>query len=119
MVVGALTRHTSLASLAGLLAWALEGIVTSVKEAMESGAFGDVGKWRKAVDVVAWILPKNADLATLNQRMLAHEFLSPAAAARLLGDTVDVDWWYAGGTTALFAGTFVLLTCLYVARRDW
>jgi hypothetical protein len=119
MVVGALTRHTSLASLAGLLAWALEGIVTSVKEAMEAGAFGDVGKWRKAVDLVAWVLPKNAELATLNQRLLAHEFLSPAAAARLLGETVDVDWWYAGGTTALFAGTFVALTCLYVARRDW
>ncbi len=119
MLVGAATRHVTLASLAGLMAWGLEGVVRTLRTMMEHGQIGGGERWKPLVDVAYWILPKSSDLAVLNQSILARDYLSAAGATRLMGGAVEVNWWFAGGTTALFAAAMVAFTCVYVARRDW
>lgn len=119
MFVGALTRHSSLASLAALFAWALQGIVLALRDFLASGVVDGAARWQKLVDGVYWLLPKCSDLVALNQELLARERLSPELAAMLFPPTPPIDWWFAGGTTALFAAAFVALAAWWVARRDW
>ncbi len=119
MLVGAATRHVTLASLAGLLAWGLEGVVQALRMAIEMGQIDQASRWKPLIDGAYWILPKSSDLAQLNHWMLARDHLTAESAQRLLGAAPVVDWWFAGGTTALFTAGMVALSCLYVARRDW
>lgn len=119
MLVGAATRHVTLASLAGLMAWGLEGIVQTLRMLIESGQIDRATRWKPVIDAAYWILPKSSDLTRLNQWMLARDHLAADSAARIYGAAPAVDWWFAGGTTALFAAAMVTLTCWFVARRDW
>ncbi len=120
MLVGALSRNVTLATLGALVFWALQGIVQSIKSAIDSGMISNADRWKPLVNASYWILPKSADLGRLNDVMLARSNLSDQAFARAMsGPLAPVDWWFAGGTTALFAAGIMALTCMHVARRDY
>ncbi len=119
MAVGIATRHVTLSTLAGVGAWGLERVVEIARSALEFADAEARARWRPFLDGVHAVLPKAGDLATLNQWMLASDHLGAASATRLFGAAPDVDWIFAGGTTAGFAAVLVTLACLLVARRDF
>lgn len=119
MLLGIATRNTSLATLGAALCWFLASMIAGGREALRM--FGKApSSWSKALDVAYWIVPKPSDVGKLNELFLARSSLSPAAVARVLElHRVEVDWWYSGGTSALFAGAMLALTVLVFHTRDW
>jgi len=119
MAVGIATRHVTLSTLAGVGAWGLERLIETARGVLQFADAEARARWQPLLDGVHAVLPKAGELARLNQWLLASDHLGAASASRLLGVVPEVDWAFAGGSTAGFAAVLLGLACLLVARRDF
>ncbi|MSR46372.1 MAG: hypothetical protein EXS13_04815 [Planctomycetes bacterium] len=123
LLVGALTRHATLATLGALGVWSTAGGVDTFRELAAQGQLPIGPRWLAVLDGVHHVLPKCGELKALNQWALASEHLSQETMQRMFGGVAatagEFDSWYVGGTTAVFAAVLVALTAWFVQRRDW
>jgi ABC-type transport system involved in multi-copper enzyme maturation permease subunit len=121
ILVGLLTRNSTLAMLASVGAWGLAAAFRAVRLLPEM-LQADATQWKRVVDVLYWIAPKTSEMGLLDLTMVGKMQLSPQAYARLLermpAEVAIPDWWFVGGSSALFAGCLVALSIAIFRRRD-
>jgi ABC-type transport system involved in multi-copper enzyme maturation permease subunit len=121
MLFGLLTRNSTLAMLASVGFWGLAKAIATIRILLVNEGV-EAATWKRLVDGLYWIAPKTSEMALLDLTMVGKMQLSPAAFERLLQvlpqEVAKPDWWFIGGSSALFAAIVLALTILIFRRRD-
>ena len=118
VLVGLLTRSESVSGVVAVGVWGLSFLVVNLRHAAVS-LFPDHPWVLGLLDRVYQVIPKTADLTTLNTVFLSRALLSPEAADRLFSHRIpDVNWWFSGSTTVLFTVLVLGAGMFYFSRKD-
>jgi ABC-type transport system involved in multi-copper enzyme maturation permease subunit len=119
VLVGVLTRSGNIAALAAAGIWGIAAIVGQFHH-ISATLFPDSPAVRGFLEGAYVVLPKVADVGTLNARLLASWQLSPAAFERTFESVLpSVEWATSVGTTAAFSVACLALAAWFFRRRDF
>lgn len=120
VLVGVLTRSAGAAAFTAILTWGVCWAVGQTRFFLESPGGGALPPaLGKAVRFVYLLLPKTADLALLNNRLIAKGTLGEASALVLPDWLPATDYATVFFTSALFALLMISLAGVSFSKRDY
>ena len=120
LLVGLVTRSSTLSSLMAVVAYSLAGLVGGARENWAATGIALSATWKSALDTAWWIAPKTSELSNLGLLRLGRAELSPTAFERFRQQVPEVaDLATTFGTTALFAAVVLAIAALFPGRDCW
>lgn len=119
VLVGVLTRSGNVAALVATGVWGISALVGQFHH-MSKTIFEDSPLVREGLETAYTVLPKVADVGTLNELLVSRVHFGADAFDRLYGFAFpDIDWALSAGTTAAFLVACLALAAWRFRSRDF